>query len=180
MTSPAGAQPRLPFPLQSDEQVIQLCHRHWWFLWPRTILWLVIAIAPVAAVVGVFGSLDWLDEVDVVLWPLIAVWLLFWGVRLLLNWYAYQRDIWVITNQRIVDSMQPLPWRHHLSTADLVNVQDITVEKTGIVATVLNFGDVICQTAGTGQQFRISGVPHPQNIQLLIDKERDRERLRHG
>jgi hypothetical protein len=59
-------------------------------------------------------------------------------------------------------------------------VQDITVEKTGIVATVLNFGDVICQTAGTGQQFRISGVPHPQNIQLLIDKERDRERQRYG
>jgi hypothetical protein len=41
---------------------------------------------------------------------------------------------------------------------------------------MLNFGDVICQTAGIGNQFCISKVPRPDEIQHLVDQERDRER----
>ncbi|MCH8051869.1 MAG: hypothetical protein IIC86_07620, partial [Chloroflexi bacterium] len=42
---------------------------------------------------------------------------------------------------------QSHPFSHRLVTADLVNVQDISVEKIGFVPTVLGFGDVVCQTA---------------------------------
>ena len=173
----AGKQPRLPFPPQQGEQVIDVCHRHWWFLWPRTILWTLFGIVPIIVIGWSLSKLDWLDEVGRVFWPIAILWLLFWGFRLFLNWYQYQRDIWVITNQRVIDSFQRSPFQHRLSTADLVNVQDMTVEKRGIVATILNFGDVICDTAGkSGQQFRIAGVPRPQEVQLMVDKERDRER----
>ena len=85
----------------------------------------------------------------------------------------------MITDQRIIDSFKPTPFQLRVGTADLVNIQDMTVEKSGIIPTILNFGDVVCQTAGTGQQFRIGGVPHPERVQLLVDKERDRERMRH-
>ncbi len=173
---PAPEQPHLPFPMQEGERLIELCHRHWWFLWPRTLLWAGFGLIPVIAVAWVFSAIGLLDNVGAVFWPVAAIWLLFWGARLLLNWYQYSRDIWVITDQRIVDSTQPTPFRHHLSTADLVNVQDLTVEKNGVIASVLNFGDVICQTAAGGQQFRISGIPNPADVQLLIDKERDRAR----
>src|SRR3990172_3020609 len=155
---PPAPNPRLPFPLQEGERVIQLCRRHWWHLWPKTIIWLLFAVAPVIA----------------------AVWLLYWVVRLLLNWYRYHNDIWVVTDQRIIDSFKPTPFQLRVGTADLVNIQDMSIEKSGIIPTVLNFGDVVCQTAGTGQQFRIGGVPHPEQVQLLVDKERDRERMRHA
>ena len=50
---------------------------------------------------------------------------------------------------------QSHPFSHRLVTADLVNVQDISVEKIGFVPTVLGFGDLVCQTAsGAG-----SGAP---------------------
>ena len=42
---------------------------------------------------------------------------------------------------------QSHPFSHRLATADLVNVQDISVEKIGFIPTVLGFGDVVCQTA---------------------------------
>ncbi|MEX1255161.1 MAG: hypothetical protein WEE64_12555 [Dehalococcoidia bacterium] len=177
-SGPFAEQPKLPFPLQEGERVIQLCRRHWWFLWPRTILWAAFALVPVAAAAWALERIDVLDDTRIVFGPVAALWLLFWAARLLLNWYQYTRDIWVITNQRIVDSTQPTPFRHHLATADLINVQDISVEKTGIIPSMLNFGDVLCQTAGTGSNFRIGGVPHPADVQLLIDKERDRERGR--
>ena len=62
------------------------------------------------------------------------------------------------------------------TTADLINLQDISVEKSGVIPSMLNFGDVVCQTAGGASNFRIAGVPDPTNVQLLIDKERDRAR----
>jgi hypothetical protein len=177
-SGPFAEQPRLPFPLQEGERVIQLCRRHWWYLWPRTILWAALALVPVIIAAWAFAAPGWLDNVGIVFWPVAGIWLLFWTFRLLLNWYQYTRDIWVITDQRIVDSMQPTPFRHHLSTADLVNIQDISVEKSGVIPSLLNFGDVILETAGASKGFRIAGVPRPTDVQLLIDKERDRERGR--
>lgn len=173
-------QPRLPFPLQDGERVIELCHRHWWFLWPRTILWTLIAIVPVIVVAWVFSAADWLDASSPVFWIPVLIWLSFWAFRLLLNWYQYSRDIWVITNQRIVDSVQPTPFRQRLATADLINIQDMTVERSGIIPSLFNFGDVVCATASGRGDFRIAGVPRPQEVQLLVDRERDRERGKLG
>ena len=171
---------RLPFPLQDGEQVIQVFRRHWWFLWPRTVLWVVFALAPVVAAAWLFSELDILDNLGIFFGAVVAIWLAYWAVRLFLNWYRYHNDIWVITNQRLVDSLKPTPFRLHISTADLVNLQDMTIEKDGIIPSLLNFGDVVCETAGKQQQFRLGGVPNPAAVQLLVDKERDRERMRYS
>jgi hypothetical protein len=176
----AARRPRFPFPLQPEERVILLCRRHWWHLWPKTIIWVAFAVVPVAVLAWLLSAIDVLDDLGFVFWLIAALWLLYWGVRLLLNWYRYHNDIWVITDQRVIDSFKPHPFQTRVGTADLVNVQDMTVEKNGVIATMLNFGDVVCQTAGTGQQFRIAGVPRPEAVQLLVDKERDRERQRYG
>src|SRR4030067_816866 len=88
---------KLPFPLQGGEQVIRLCRRHWWHLWPRTILWVMFATVPVIAAVWLLSELDVLDDLGLFFGAAVAVWLVFWAVRLFLNWYRYRNDIWVIT-----------------------------------------------------------------------------------
>jgi hypothetical protein len=102
----------------------------------------------------------------------------FWAVRAFLEWYRYHHDIWVITNQRLVDAYKKNPFNLRVASADLVNVQDMAVERHGILATVLNYGDVVCQTAGANESFMITGVPDPRAIQARLDRERDRERMR--
>ena len=128
--------------------------------------------------------LDWIgirDDLGDIWWGVSLLWILYWGIRMLLNYYRYHNDLWLITNQRLIDSYKPNPFSLKVATADLVNVQDIRIEKKGITPTMLNYGSVICETAGAGSdEFVISGVPHPEAIQLLIDKERDRERARVG
>jgi len=84
----------------------------------------------------------------------------------------------VITNQRVVDCIKPNPFGLKISTADLVNIQDMTVVRSGILPTALNYGDIVCQTAADNRDFTLGGIPRPQDVQLLMDKERDRERLR--
>lgn len=184
MTTPETAPPpgqvvRLPFPMQEGERITALFRRHWWFLWPRTILLLLIAIVPVALAAWLLNLVGVLDDLGIWFWVVAAVWLLVGAVRLFFNWYLYHHDIWVVTNQRIVDVLKKHPLNLRVSTADLVNIQDMSIVKSGITPTLLNYGTVVLETAGADRvAFLISGVPRPESIQLLIDRERDRERAR--
>ena len=170
---------RLPFPLQEHEQILALFRRHWWFLWPQNIILALVAVVPVIAIAWLLSEIGVLDDLGIFFWIVAALWLGYWAVRIFMNWYRYRHDIWVVTNQRIVDSYKAHPFSLRVATADLVNIQDMAVVKSGIVASILNFGDVLCETASADNvDFRITGVPHPESIQLLIDRERDRERMR--
>jgi hypothetical protein len=169
----------LHFPLQENERVLMICRRHWFYLWPRTVFYVLAALVPVIAAAVIMSKVSDLSGTPAMVFGIAAlVYLLYWLVRLYLNWYRYNNDIWVVTNQRIVDSTKTTPITLKLSTADLVNVQDMTVERDGLFRTMFNYGDVICQTAAEQQEFRMTGIPHPQDVQLLVDKERDRERQR--
>jgi hypothetical protein len=174
----AGTRPeRVPFPLQDSEQVMALVRRHWIHLWPKSLLYVLYALVPL---IIISLLLAWADQYEGIaariFWIVAAVWLFYWVVRILLNWYRYHNDIWVITNQRIVDSIKASPFSHRLSTADLVNVQDMTVERKGILQTMLNYGNIVCETASDGGEFVLAGIPRPQDVQLMVDRERDRER----
>ena len=174
-----GPQPSLPFPLQQNEQVLQVVRRHWWFLWPFTIWLVIVAFAPVSIAVWFLDLIGIRDDLGWFFWVPALLWIGYWGLRALFNWYRYQNDIWVISNQRIIDVFRRTPFSKRIVTADLVNVQDMKVERRGITATILNYANLVCSTAGgaTGV-FEISGIPHAEEVQLLIDKERDRERMR--
>jgi len=175
----SGPQPKVPFPLQQGEQVIEVVRRHWWFLWPFTIWLAIVAFVPVGVA---YWLLDLAGVADDIGWFFLipaALWISYWGIRALFNWYRYHNDIWVITNQRIIDVFRSNPLNKRITTADLVNIQDMRVERHGLLATVLGFSDLICSTAGTeGGTFNISGVAQAEELQLLMDRERDRERMR--
>jgi hypothetical protein len=170
---PAATQEGLPFPLQDSEQVLAVVRRHWMLLWPKTALYLLFAFGPLIVISLVLGWVNLYDDAQTWFWLISALWLVFWAV---LNWYQYHNDIWVITNQRIVDSIKKHPFNHRLASADLVNVQDISVHRRGIFQTTLNYGDIVCKTASAGADFVLAGIPRPADIQLLVDRERDRER----
>jgi hypothetical protein len=171
--------PGLPFPLQDGETVLDVCRRHWIYLWPRIAFYLVLALVPPTAVALLLSTAGAYEGITAkVFWVVAGLYLIYWGARIFLTWYRYRHDIWVITNQRIVDSFKRNPFSLMVSTADLVNVQDMTVEREGILKTMLDYGDIVCQTAAEKQEFRMVGIPNPRAIQALVDKERDRERMR--
>lgn len=176
---PAAVAESLPFPLQDSEYVLQVCRKHWWYLWPTLAFLLLAMIVPIIALWLVLDAAGGYEGVGrQIFWVLAAIWVVYWGVRTFLVWYRYKNDVWVVTNQRIVDAYKSTPFSLRVSSADLVNVQDISVQRLGILQTTLDFGDIVCQTSGAREVFRLHGVPDPRTTQALIDRERDRERLR--
>ncbi len=171
--------PKLPFPLQEGEQVVEICRRHWLYIWPRIALMTVAAISPMVLLGWVLSKLGALHDTGLKAFAVVvAAYVAYWLFWMLLDWYRFKNDIWVITNQRIIDSTKRSPFNLRISTTDLVNVQDMSIERDGIFRTVFDYGDVVCQTAAEVGEFRLPGMHHPRQVQALIDKERDRERLR--
>jgi hypothetical protein len=168
----------LPVKLQAGERILQLCRRHWIYLWPSIGLQAVFAIVPLIIAAFVLDKAGIDGTPANVVWGLLLLHLLYRAFRAFLTWYRYHNDIWVITNQRLLDSYKKHPFSLEISTADLINVQDMSVERNGVLRTMLDYGDIVCQTAAEMQGFRLRGIPDPRSVQALVDRERDRERMR--
>ena len=158
----------LPVQLQSGEEVVQIIRRHPASLWGR--------LALIAAVV-VIALIVWLNRGQGTLSSLIniAFFLVIFGGLLIgfMVWYRYRNDLWVITSQRLIDVTRSTPFNQQITTASLTNVQDINIRVKGIFNTMLNFGDVICQTASSGSKtFALIGVANPEKVLDAIDEAR--------
>ena len=167
----------LPVKLQNDETVVREVRRH-----PAA-----VTLQIVADVIGgilLVLLINWLSGVVPSLSTLwnIAYVVVILGALLIgfVAFYRYRNDVWLITNQRIVNSVKTSPFNHSISSTDLINVQDIAIQKKGILATTFNFGDVVCQTASTKGNFTFRGVPNPTQLLEEVDKLRDEARRSTG
>ena len=169
---------KLPFPLQEGEQLLALARRHWLFVYPKLVAGVIVALVPVGALWWAMARLDWSDNGLPRLVALVAtaVWLVYWAVRLYFFKYRYDNNIWVVTNQRIIDSAKNHWFHLQMSTADLVDIEDMSVVRSGFLGTVFDFGDIDCQTAGAVRKFSLLGIPRPREVQALVDRLRDESR----
>lgn len=82
-------------------------------------------------------------------------------------WYVFvelmndELDLFIITNERIVDITQVSLLERKIADTPLEKIQDVAAECKGFLPTVLNFGTVRVQTAGKTSEFQMSLVPDP-------------------
>lgn len=167
----------LPFELQPTEHLVALLRRHWLFLYPRLILLVLVAVAPGLAFWALGSMRAGLEgtALNLVIGVLL-LWAVAWLIRAYFLWYRYQHDIWVVTNQRIIDSLKRHWFHHEMSSADLIDIQDVSVAREGVLRTAFDFGDVRVQTAAQQANFVLAAIPHPGQVLTLIDAGRDRAR----
>ncbi len=168
---------RLPFELQSDESVLLFARRHWIYFYSQLALIILAGIVATIGVVLIVLSTFGFDGVfGKAVGVALILWAGYWGVRAYFHWYRYQNDIWAVTNQRLVDSIKRNWFHHQMASADLVDVEDIRVVRQGILNTMLNYGDVQCQTAGEVPNFVLDGIPDPARTLAVVDAARDAAR----
>lgn len=76
----------------------------------------------------------------------------------------YYLDIWIVTNDRIIDIRQSGLFKRTVAELDLKQVQDVTSETVGVFGTFFNYGTVGIQTAGAKQKFDFQNVANPHEI----------------
>jgi hypothetical protein len=180
VTTPEPVRPRkLPFALQQGETVLLLARRHWVFLLSHLGRQAAFALVPIAALLVVVSLTAGLDgNAGRIVALICLVWFLAWAVKAYFTWYRYQNDIWVVTDQRVLDSTKRHWFHHGMASADLDDVEDIALDKEGLLPTMFDFGNVKLQTAAETPNFVLSGIPDPKDVLSLIDRQRDAAKRR--
>ncbi|MEK7083217.1 MAG: PH domain-containing protein [Patescibacteria group bacterium] len=80
----------------------------------------------------------------------------------------YYLDIFIITNQRVIDIEQLGLFARDVTSAPLQNIEDIKVEIIGILPSLLDFGNLHIQTAAAMREITIYGIHRPNKIRDLI------------
>lgn len=175
------SEPKLPLDLQPRETVVLFCRRHVVFLVMQLAKLVLAALVPAIATVVLMATLGGFGGTGgLIVLAIVAAWCLYWAVRIYFAWYRYDHDIWVVTNQRLIDSRKNNWFHHQMASADLVDVEDISVHRSGLLQTLFDFGDVRCQTAGEVPNFILSGIPRPAKVLGIVDAHRDAARRELG
>lgn len=81
----------------------------------------------------------------------------------------YYLDLWIITNERIIDVEQIGFFNRSVSEFKISKVQNVTVEISGIIPTLLNYGNVKVETAGeSSKNFVFYQIPNPNKAKEII------------
>jgi len=157
--------------------------KHWVYLIARVYL-PVSAVLILTAFIAI-SAYRWptrygpyLLPLSLVLWIVSIIWL-WWQVE---DW---RNDIYVLTDRLIIDvEKKPLFFSDERTQATLDMIQNVSLRIPGLLAGILNYGDVLIETAGPTGVFTFDGVSHPADVQREIfrrievynDAERRRQR----
>jgi hypothetical protein len=151
--------------LSEHEQIILVLRQH-----PITqVKWLLAVIAMfflplLFSFSGVFSFLPGTYQFAAGLgWYLLTFGLI---VESFLKWFY---RVYIITDERIIDVDFLSMVYKDVSTTKIDKIEDITALNTGFLASLVDYGTVIIQTAATKQELQFEGVPHPSKVTSLLN-----------
>jgi membrane protein YdbS with pleckstrin-like domain len=169
--------------LHPGEEILAKHHKHWFVLVAQTLPLAFLLIAPLVfiplsnalslPVDRALGQIPDFLRHDVLLWFAGAAWFLLIWIFFFVKWTDYYLDVWLATNKRIIDIEQKGFFNREVTECSYERVQDVTVEIRGIIASLLNFGEVHVQTAGADREIIIKGVSRPNRLRDFISREHD-------
>lgn len=164
-----------------DEHVVFQLRRHPVIFIVDVLLILVLAVVPLGLYPVIVGTLPNLATSQFFLPTAVLIgssyYLLLW-LFFFVNFVDFYLDLWIVTNDRVLNIEQRGLFSRTVSELDLSQVQDVTSEQHGIFAWVFGYGKVYIQTAAERERFIFEQVPNPEEIRknMLALVEADRRR----
>jgi len=156
--------------IADGETIVKVVHRNWFYILQQ-FLGIIVALILYGTAI-VFLPTFFPDLANGPLRTIIAfaenfLLLALWIFSFMV-WIDYYFDVWIITSERIVNIEQQGLFSRRSSELRFSKIQDVTTEVKGFLGTVLNYGDVLIQTAGTEDEFLFRTVSDPYRIKDVI------------
>lgn len=158
---------------QKNEFIILLLRRHWFIITLKFLFWAVVALMPALLYImlqQIFPSLFVSYTAEVIIVLFLSAYYLFVWLFAFNTFVDYYLDVWVVTNERIINMEQNGLFSRTVAEQNLHRVQDVTSEMKGMVPTFLNYGTVYIQTAGEQQRFIFKEISDPAGVARKISK----------
>jgi len=121
--------------------------------------------------------LGFLDKLGIAVFDLI-----FFGVNAMLIlifsiiFHNYYLSIQIVTSERIIDVDQRGLFNREVNTLSISNIEDVSYKKSGFWGTLLDFGNVVVQTAGNSGEgingktngFVFDNIPNPAQVSTAV------------
>lgn len=168
---------------RENEEVNLFLRRHWFAILAIVASSVLLIGVPSLAAIIFFEELRALLQRPL-LGPILAI---FGGLYVMLIWLFawieytdYYLDVWIVTNERILNTEQKGLFDRVASELHLISIQDVTSEINGLLRTFLDFGDVHIQTAGERARFEFKDIPDPEGVKQKILQLVEQDKKRHG
>lgn len=168
--------------LDAGEEILFTIRKHWLQFFLESIGFIFAIILPPIVFLVAAASIGLELTKNVVLLAAFAYlwWLAFAWTFFFISWTDYYLDIWVITNKRLIDIEQRGLFVRDIASLWLEDMQDVKIEISGILSTLLKLGEIRLQTAAANQEFVIRHARNPEyykeKIMALVRERYDARR----
>jgi membrane protein YdbS with pleckstrin-like domain len=158
---------------KDGEKIILLLRRHIFIILYKIAFWGLVAILPPIFYLifrNVLASLFFNELFSPIIVLFTSIFYLYIWLFAFHSFVDYYLDVWIVTDERIVNIEQKGLFARTVSEQKLYRVQDVTSELKGPFSTLLDFGTVYIQTAGEHARFVFKQVPNPYQVARKITK----------
>ncbi len=157
---------------EHNEQIDLLLRRHWVTNLPWMIMTSLGILAPALLVsLEQFFGLNLISQLPSnIFLGLLIIWDLFifaYAIQSLMYWYF---NIYIVTNLHIVEITFVPPLSKEVLQARLDDIQSVRSKVSGFIQSSFNYGAVIIETAGPGEDMIFNDVPTPDVVVDRIQK----------
>ncbi|MDP1707054.1 MAG: PH domain-containing protein [bacterium] len=164
------------FELENGELVVLQVRKHWFVfvlellpyaiavIFPFVLPKLSEIIVPMGQYLEFASFSSPLYSTALGIW-LLVVWTSAWGA-----FTRYFLNVWVLTTQRIITIKQRNFFNREVAGLLLTRVQDVSTHVSGLLPSLIGYGNIKVQTAGAEIHFTIRDIPHPAIMRDLIFK----------
>lgn len=176
---------------KNDEKIVFFLRRHWFIVVEIILFYVFLACIPIFFYLMLSSEAEiWLNNelAKIFLVLLGFTYYLFWWMMFYYAWLDYFLDVWIVTNYRVINIEQRGMFFREIAENKLFRIQDVMSEQKGILPTLLNYGKINIQTAGTKERIIFRQVPRPNYVaqemirliewrKRIVEKEIDREEM---
>ncbi len=167
---------------KSYEHVEYVLRRHWFTFLPVVFSFLAMILLPIGVYFGIqylFPDLLTGPMITPILILLASGFLLFALMFFYIQFIDYYLDIWIVTNDRIIDTEQKGLFARTVTELELFQIQDVTTNVTGFFPTILKYGDLVIATASNTSTIIFHDIPNPEFIRQEIVRLAEVDRSYH-
>lgn len=152
---------KLPFILKENETIIEMFRTYGLFIVFPVTVGAILALAPWFFFVRLYDFGNW------GLAAFIFLQTIGWLV-IIKTLYIWHRNMLVVTTLRIIDVNQKSIFNRIISEVGYDMMQNVTYEVVGVLATILNYGNLIFETIGSDTAYVFKRVKNPVRIQNVV------------
>lgn len=162
----------LSFTLNPDEKVIMLVRKHKIYYLKHALVLFFLLILPILLYfILAFNFQDLFNPIIDTLYILItSVYFLAILLFSLTSWINYYLDVWIITNERLIEYEQKSLFHRETGELMLESIEDVHVTIEGFLPSLIKSGNIYVQTAGQAERFIFTDAPNPESVKETIIK----------